>query len=324
MKDPAPPGSSFRISPLRRSILWLVLGPFLLMGIGMCFSPDSRAAGIYLASLMAVFLALWQWLVSFTRLEISSWGVKLRQLGWKLEAPWEEIDHLSRDKGREGFVVLRPMEGTGARRLAGVSGFGYYGTPMYTDTQRSWMERGQWIPIEPFMYAFHKGPLRERIEESAPGLLGRDPARAGERLAALAVASGPPGQPFIAPLPGRTGLSRLGWWFNALLLTVTLLTLIPASAGKREIESGVAVFLAFGAGPLLTWWTGRLCFRAFRKGSRVWGILLALLTLVAAVFAVQFFHQWLHHANPPGAKVSIFHETPAENQTLRIRHAGLA
>jgi hypothetical protein len=277
---------SYRISPLRRSVLWMLLGPFWLGGVAMCFSPDTRLAGVFLAILMSVFLGLWQWLVSYTRLELSAGGVALRQFGWRLEAPWDRIDHLRMDRGREGFVVTEPMQTKGARRLASVSGFGMYGTSMYSDEQRYWMENGQWIPVEPFFYAFRKGPMKTDIERFAPGLLERDPAGMSQRVAAAA--------PTSAEVPPRTNLSnsRAAGWINGFFLAV--LIIVPLSVAVSTRKLSVEFFLAFILGPLATLRAGLSCYHSLRRGSRLLGILFGLFTLVVVLFEVEFYRQWLH------------------------------
>jgi hypothetical protein len=293
MSHPAGEIISYRISPLRRSVLWMVMGPFLVMGVVMCFFPDTQLAGIILTVIISIFLGLWRWLVNYTRLELSPKGIFLRQFGWHLESPWEKIDHFRMDRGREGFVTIEPMQGKGARRLASVSGFGYYGTSMYSDEQRYWIESGQWIPVEPFMYAFRKGRMKAEIERFAPGLLEREPSGMAGRFAAL---TAPPedGTPSTYAPPPRPPKSSLYWWVNGFFLFVIIIVPLATMSDGKQADRGVAIFLAFILGPLVIWRTALSCRSSFRKGSRLLGILFALCTMIAMLFEYEFFRQWLH------------------------------
>ncbi|HWB02120.1 MAG TPA: hypothetical protein VG796_03785 [Verrucomicrobiales bacterium] len=293
MSDNAGNVNRYLISPLRRSVLWLILGPFLIMGVVMCFFPDTRLAGIVVGGIMAVFLASWHWLVCYTRLEISPQGVVLRQLGWSLEAAWDQVDHLRMDRGREGFVVNEPMGGKGVRRLASVAGFGYYGTPMYSDVQRYWIQNGQWIPVEPFMYAFRKGPMRDDIERWAPGLLAREPSGMAERISnntnivedGFGDAAGPPRKP---------ANPRLAVWIGIVVSAAVIVPLAVYDSRSGGSGRGIAFVMAFVIGPLLTLKAAASCWNSFRSGSKLLGVLFALATMVAALFEVEFFRQWLH------------------------------
>jgi hypothetical protein len=293
MSDNAGNVNCYLISPLRRSVLWLILGPFLIMGVVMCFFPDTRLAGIIVGGMMAVFLALWHWLVCYTRLEVSPQGVVLRQLGWSLEAAWDQVDHLRMERGREGFVVKEPMEGKGARRLASVAGFGYYGTPMYSDVQRYWIQNGQWIPVEPFMYAFRKGKMRADIEKFAPGLLERAPSGMAERMGNShpdSTASGPD----EGPTTRKPGNPRLVVWIGIIVSAAVIVPLAVHDSRSGGSGRGIAFVMAFVIGPLLTLKAAVSCWNSFQSGSKLLGVLFALATMVAALFEVEFFRQWLH------------------------------
>jgi hypothetical protein len=187
-----------------------------------------------------------------------------------------------------------------------VSGFGYYGTPMYSDEQRYWMQNCQWIPLEPFMYAFRKGQMKAEIERLAPGLLERDPAGMSNRLAASATPA-PDGTPSTwTPAPGPPK-SKLSMWLSGIIVTVLVIVAL-ATVDKQGGERGVAFFFAFILGPLIIWRTALSCRNAFRNGSRLLGILFALSALIAALFEIEFLRQWLHPSR--GSGISVFRTHP--------------
>ena len=99
----------YHISIRRYLILWWALGPFLLLGLGLAiFSGEkTKSAGIAIVCLMVPFFVLWHWLVRKSRLEISSQGVRLREVSGDLEIAWPEITGLRMERGHEGFITAQ-------------------------------------------------------------------------------------------------------------------------------------------------------------------------------------------------------------------------
>lgn len=173
----------YHISPLRQALPWFTLGPVFITGLVLSVFPEERLPGIILCAATAAGIILWHLILRYIRLEISPQGVLLRQLGFTMAVPWENIDHYWPGKRREGFVTRTPLGGKGARRLARISGFTYEGTPAYSPEQQFWMSAKRWIPIESFAYAMRDGRMREVVDRLAPGLLDR-PALSIEQLSA--------------------------------------------------------------------------------------------------------------------------------------------
>jgi hypothetical protein len=103
-------------------------------------------------------------------------GVELRQLGMQLRAPWADVSLLSLRRGREGFILERPLEGRGARRLAGLKDIGLLGAPLYDDEQRQQLREQLFIPIEAFAWHVKHGTLAEEVARRAPHVrIGGEP-----------------------------------------------------------------------------------------------------------------------------------------------------
>jgi len=154
-------------------VLWLILGPFVLLGLflGIIADGGESGAGFAIVLVIAPFLVAWEWLVRWTHLELSEQGLRLRQLGMTLETTWSNIEDIRLDPGREGFVTVEPLEGRGATRLARLRGAGFYGGSMYSPTQQEFMARRRWVPIEPFArYHLRHGTLARNLARFAPDL----------------------------------------------------------------------------------------------------------------------------------------------------------
>ena len=106
---------TYHISPLRRYFLWGVCGAFALGGIALALSaePKDRAAGIFIAGLFLIIGLGLHWLASLARIQISSWGFRLRQMGYKVETPWSNVALIRMVRGGEGFVTTAPARRPG-------------------------------------------------------------------------------------------------------------------------------------------------------------------------------------------------------------------
>jgi hypothetical protein len=163
----------YRVSPWRRSVLWWIFGPWLLGCLNAFFAggDKTREIAIVLGIFPAVGLALWHWLMSFTRLELSAECVRLRQVGYTLQVSWSDIESIRLDKGREGFTARTPMAGKGVDRLARLRFTSMRGVPLYDAEQQELLGQGRLIPIEAFAWHLRKGrPFGADIAGFAPHL----------------------------------------------------------------------------------------------------------------------------------------------------------
>jgi len=163
---------TYFVSPLRRWLLALVLGPIIafLLILGVSSEPAARPAFLITAALAFLIGLPFHLIVARTRLVFCPTGVQLRQTGYKLAAGWDDIEHLDLTPGREGFVTRAPMAGKGAARLARFRFAGAGGAPLYDDAQQQLLAERRLIPIEAFAWHLRHGAMREDIARFAPHL----------------------------------------------------------------------------------------------------------------------------------------------------------
>lgn len=165
--EETPSACVYRISPLRRALLWLCLGPLALIGLALWIfgGGSDRTAGMVVFGLMVVLLALWQWFITRTRIELTDKGVRLYQFAMYMETTWSNIESISTERGHEGFITKSALASKGAGRLSGLRDTG-----PYHEDQREFMRQRRWIPIEPFGWYLRRGSLAKDIARLAPHL----------------------------------------------------------------------------------------------------------------------------------------------------------
>ncbi len=158
---------TYHVSPLRRWLLWLLIGPMLgfLLVMGLTSDAADRAAFFTTAGLLLLILLPFHLIVSRTRLVLSETGARLHQAGYRLEASWTDIEDLDLTPRRESFITCEPMAGKGAARLAR-----FRTSPLYDDEQQRLLAEQRLIPIEAFAWHLRHGRMREDIERFAPHL----------------------------------------------------------------------------------------------------------------------------------------------------------
>jgi hypothetical protein len=158
---------TYHVSPLRRWLLWIAIGPILavLLALGLTGDAADRPAFLATAGLVFLILLPFHLIVGSTRLVLSETGVRLRQAGYRLEAGWADIEDLDLTPRREGFVTHEPMAGKGAARLAR-----FRVSPLYDAEQQRLIAERRLIPIDAFAWHLRRGAMREDIERFAPHL----------------------------------------------------------------------------------------------------------------------------------------------------------
>lgn len=251
-----PDRSIYRVSPWRRAVFWCVFAPFLALGLALWIGGDdesTRTAGVTVTLIIGAFLVAWEWLLSRTYVALTVHGVELHQLGMQLRAPWSDVVALSLRRGREGFIVERPLEGRGAARLAALTSIGIGGAPLYDDEQRQRLREQRFIPIEAFAWRVQHGTLAREIARLAPHVqIGGEP-----------------------PVAERTDIKKLAWIGLLVAVALGCGIWLPAS----YMGAAVTVLQALAA-PFALLGIGINAWRAWH--SRAW-LIAGLLTAALAV-----------------------------------------
>jgi hypothetical protein len=158
---------TYHLSPLRRWLLWIAMGPILALLLALALTGDAADRPAFLATAGLVFLIIlpFHLIVGRTRLVLSEAGVRLRQAGYQLEAGWGDIEDLDLTPRRESFVTREPMAGKGAARLAR-----FRVSPLYDAEQQRLLAERRLIPIEAFAWHLRHGAMRADIARFAPHL----------------------------------------------------------------------------------------------------------------------------------------------------------
>lgn len=160
----------YHISPLR---LWLAPGILIIIAIFILalpyLEPDAPDTGnllIYIGVSFLAFAALMYLIVRYTRLVLSSEGIKLYQFGYQLETTWNNVSHLYDMPGAQGLVLHRPMDCRGAQVFGTFRKVG----ELFSEEQIQLIAEHRFIPIEPFAYWLKRGQLRDDLIRHAPAL----------------------------------------------------------------------------------------------------------------------------------------------------------
>jgi len=261
----------YHVGPWRRAMPWMAFGPMLVLAAGLWVfagSVENRSIGALVFAILTLMLLGLHALISYARLELTAEGVRLRQIGMNLAAPWIDVAGLRLDRGHEGFVTLHPISGSGAANLAAVRGLGWYFNPIYNEEQQAVMADRRWIPIEAFAWHLRHGRLRADLARLAPAVQSLAPLLA------------PPANP-VSPEVQRRRLVILVCALGAFLAAIVMLGLGPPSR-KESVFSVVMALLA----PLLTFSAGWSAWSAFRSGARLMGVLFTILTLLGILWCL--------------------------------------
>ncbi len=165
----------YHLSPLR---LWLVPGIFLIFPVFMFWlilgdpesgTPDTRRLAIYIGIFFVALAVVMYLILRYTRLMLSAEGVKLYQLGYKLETGWDNVAYLYDEGfGSQGLVLHRPMDCPGARTLSRARNVAVEGVNFYSDEQIQLIAERRFIPIDAFAYWLKHGRLRDDLNRRAP------------------------------------------------------------------------------------------------------------------------------------------------------------
>ena len=144
------PRRVYHIGPWRYVWVRLVFGPIAIffVALGLFAEPPGEGAPLLLgAALWLICPLLVTLLVRTAWLEISEAGVRLHQIGYRLEAPWTGIIGLRLDRGHEGFITAQPVGGKGAGLLAGAGrALPYAGVQFYDDEQQALLDEHRLHP----------------------------------------------------------------------------------------------------------------------------------------------------------------------------------
>ncbi len=257
----------YHVGPWRRAIPWMVFGPMLVLTAGLWGFADSveiRTVGALVFTILTLLVLGMHALISYARLELTAEGVRLRQIGMNLAAPWIDVAGLRLDRGHEGFVTLHPIGGSGAANLAAVRDLGWYYNSLYNQEQQAVMAERRWIPIEAFAWHLRWGQLREDLARLAPAVQSLPPQLT------------PTAKP-VSPAVQRRRLVIFLFALGAFVTAIVMVGLGPPSRGEHMV-SVVMALLAFYAG-----WRA---WKAFRSGARLIGVLFTFLTLLGVLWCL--------------------------------------
>jgi hypothetical protein len=134
--------------------------------------PTELRAFLITAALVGCIGVLFQLvIIDLATLQLSPQGVRLRQAGYTLVAPWRTIVDIRLQPGREGFITREPIDAPGfgvLRRFRGVAV--PLGVPMYDAEQQQLLSERRFIPIDAFAWHLHHGQMRGDIVCNAPQL----------------------------------------------------------------------------------------------------------------------------------------------------------
>lgn len=266
MSESVPLRCVYRVSPWRRAVPWLIFGPMLVLAAALVVAgetPGERQAGAWVGCILFVATVGMHALIAYARLELSAEGIRLRQIGMNLFAPWPEVAGWRLERGREGFVTRGPITGRGAANLAAVRGFGIYGAPIYDEEQRAAMAERRWMPIEAFAWHARHGRLREDVAYFAPSLREMP-------------------SPETPPAGAKPAMQRARGLLVAVVVIGAAALGVVLALEEPAWTDVLVVALAALVSPFLTVsaaWSAR---NAFRTGARLVGVLFILLALVGA------------------------------------------
>ena len=171
----SPPIVTYHISPWR---LWVTTGMFIGLGVVLLVcaaystaEPGAQNAFILTALFIFGCACLLYLLLRFSRLELSGRGIKLYQIGYTLEAAWDNLAALHDVAGAEGLVLHHPMPCRGASVLRGFRNTGMgAGLRLYSVEQVQLLADRRFIPIAAFAYWLKHGRLRDDLVCRAPSL----------------------------------------------------------------------------------------------------------------------------------------------------------
>lgn len=283
MKPAGPPVNTYRMSPLRRSLIWWILSPILLsaLAIAVFGKEDGRGAGILLFLMSAPWLIWWHWYTGRLRLEISPQGVTHRHGKLVMQAPWNEVERVRIDRGREGLILQSPMTGSAVERLASVRGFMVSGQPVYDAEQQQCMAEHGVIPLDIFAYLLKNGKLLRDLDEFAPAL-GQETRSALEHQTV---------QKRLPKLPASPEQQRRNAYLFLIIAAALGLGLYnafhPGSVSDRVAEAIFTVACAI-AMPCLVFTSAWSSRNAFRAGSKTLGVIFAISALVFSFGALLY------------------------------------
>lgn len=260
---------------------WLIFGPFLLLALAACVfgkTAEDRSIGGLLVAFLTLITLGTHALISYARLELNTHGVRLRQVGMNLAAPWSDIAALRLERRREGFVTRNPISGSGAGRLAALRGFGYAGAAMYHEEQQRAMAERRWIPIEAFSWHLRRGLLRQDLETLAPAV------QAIESI--LGPVGGAAETVQINSSSGKMSVQRCGLIVAICALSLLLAALVSLEVIPQLWTDRIFALLLSLIAPLAVFRGGWSVRNAFRERSYFVGAMFVLLTLVAVFWSI--------------------------------------
>ena len=159
----------YRVSPIRMAIMPVIFGVFCIAlsgGAAWVGDPGERlallgASGIVAFIGVALFPLLW-----YPKLIVSSEGIELRQVSWRISVSWSNVKGVELCRSGEGLFLREPLRGHGNWALQ----VGRFLPAWYTAEQTELVAQGLWFPIGPFAWWLRHGDLLETLKQHLPHL----------------------------------------------------------------------------------------------------------------------------------------------------------
>lgn len=151
--------------PVRRWLLWIIFGALALFFLALLlFATDSASErqgfAVAIAIMLAIGLAVTP-LVWYPRVEVSESGIRVRQVGWSVSAPWEHIAAVWASSPGRGLITREAatMRGKGWLWF----GLRWQHLGSFSRDVQAFYEH--YVPLEPFWHYFRRGELERILAE---------------------------------------------------------------------------------------------------------------------------------------------------------------
>lgn len=176
---------TYGMTPWVRWLCHLLIGAPLIFVVGLIAVTHERPLDLVFAGLVAFVIginALTFWYLACITLLLSPAGVRVRNFGITMEAPWSDVEAVVFEGAGYGLVLNKPAQGRGAKRFALFADTQTFpGVPLLGRTQRHWQRQERWLSLDNFRWWIRHGDLLERLDSFAPQLHARQTFEAARR-----------------------------------------------------------------------------------------------------------------------------------------------
>lgn len=256
-------------NPWARSIMigmWiLIAAPLTALGL------IERDPALWVTALIvsAIMLPIFWYALRTSRLLVTAEGIEARQAGATVSTTWDNIVAIRIQRGAEGLALHQPMTGSGAERLAAISGMSIGGAPMYDDERRQLLVEHRFIPLDGFSHWLHKGDLYQAIKQRSTAL--------GDELALAPDASA------AADTTSKKTIALIAIIIVVGIGLVVAIESAPVIKPVVDMVFAVALMFAFGVYACVSVSAAITRFRGRQYGGFLFSLLLAMVHALLAL-----------------------------------------